>query len=166
MLARGASVLSVQVVDHVAVTVPDLDAAAALLVEVFGAEELYRRRYAPPLGSDEMAVQYGAHVEASYRLAKLRLAGTDVELFEYTAPDQRTDHPRNADVGGGHLGLRVADVDAAVALLADEPRVRVLGAVRQIAPPHPLAGRRWVYLVTNWGLQLELVADAVAGGLA
>ena len=146
----------VQAVDHVAVTVPDLDDAVSLLTQVFGAHELYRRAYTPT--GDEMVTQYNTHPDATYRLAKLQLAGAHLELFEYTAPDQRVDHPRNADVGGGHLGLRVADVDAAVASLAAEPRVRVLGTVQQIQPPHPLAGRRWIYLLTNWGLQLELVS--------
>jgi catechol 2,3-dioxygenase-like lactoylglutathione lyase family enzyme len=93
-------------VDHVSVTVPDLDEAVALFVDLFAAEQLHRREYAPTRGSDEMAVQYNAHPDARYRLAKLRLAGTDLELFEYTAPDQRTEHPRNADVGGVHLGFR------------------------------------------------------------
>ncbi|TQS43190.1 VOC family protein [Cryptosporangium phraense] len=148
--------LDVQAVDHVAVTVPDLDDAVSLLTDVFGARELYRRVYAPR--GDEMVTQFNAHAEARYRLAKLRLGGTDVEVFEYTAPDQRVEHPRNADVGGGHLGLRVPDIDAAVAALADEPRIRVLGEIQRIEPPHPLAGRRWIYLLTSWGLQLELVS--------
>lgn len=145
--------------DHVAVTVPDLEEAVAFFVEVLGAEVVYRRAYAPAPGTDEMAVQFGAHPAASWRLAKLRLAGADLEVFEYRAPDLRMAFPRGCDAGGGHLGLRVADVDAAVAELRDEPRVRVLGTVQEIPPPHPLAGRRWVYLFAPWGLVLELVAD-------
>jgi catechol 2,3-dioxygenase-like lactoylglutathione lyase family enzyme len=152
-------VLTTLSVDHVAVTVPALDEAVAFFREVLGAEELYRRGHAPAEGSDEMAVQFGAHPAATYRLAKLRLAGTDLEVFEFHAPDLRTDAPRGCDVGGGHLGLRVPDVDRAVADLRGEPRVRLLGTVQEIPAPHPLAGRRWIYLLTPWGLQLELVAD-------
>jgi hypothetical protein len=57
-----------------------------------------------------------------------------------------------------HVAVTVPDLDAPVAELASEPRVRVLGEIQRIEPPHPLAGRRWIYLLTAWGLQLELVS--------
>lgn len=51
----------------------------------------------------------------------------------------------------------VADVDKAVARLAELPGVRILGQVKQVAGDSPVAGNRWTYLRTPWGLLLELV---------
>ncbi|SNQ45431.1 2-epi-5-epi-valiolone epimerase [Frankia canadensis] len=153
--------LDVLALDHTGIVVPDLDEAVALLADMFGARELYRRAYAPPPGSDVMARQFGIHPDSSFRLAKVDLAGRHLELFEYAAPDQRGEAPRVSDIGGSHLALRVPDLDAAVAAIRADGRVEPLGDIQALGPGHPLAGRRWIYLRTRWGLLLELVADLV-----
>ena len=146
-------------VDHAALTVPDLDAAVAFFTAVAGARELYRRTVEAGADRDAMAVNYGAHPDAGFRLAKLDVGGAPVELFEYDAPDQRTAAPRNCDVGGHHLGFRVPDIEAAVAAVRNHPGTEVLGAVSTLPAGHPLAGRQWIYFRTPWGQQLELVSD-------
>ena len=147
------------VVDHASLTVPDLDAAVAFFVQVLGARERYRRRIAPGSARDVMASRYRAHPEAGFELAKLDVAGFGLELFEYIAPDLATTLPRNCDPGGSHLGFAVADLDLVCARAARHPGSRVLGPPSRLDPPHPLAGRSWVYLLTPWGQQLELVSD-------
>ncbi|MFJ5938485.1 VOC family protein [Streptomyces cinereoruber] len=141
-------------VDHHAFTVPDLDQAVRFFVDVLGAQELYVLGPVRDDG-DWMTRQLAVHPRASARIALLRLGDTNIELFEYTAPEQRTELPRNSDVGGHHLAIGVADIDRAVAHLRDVPGVVVQGDVQHIAEG-PIAGNRWVYFRAPWGLQMEL----------
>jgi catechol 2,3-dioxygenase-like lactoylglutathione lyase family enzyme len=143
--------------DHVGITVPDLEAATRFLVDVLGAERFYDLG---PFAADDdwMTVHLGVRADARVeRLRFFRLGlGLNLEVFEYTAPDQRTEPPLNSDVGGHHLALYVDDIDAAVAYLRDhdvevmgEPTVRTSG---------PSGGQSWVYFRAPWGLQFELVS--------
>ena len=85
-----------------------------------------------------------------------RLGGQAIlEVFHYTAPDQRTEPPRNSDIGGHHVALYVDDLDAAVAHLRGHG-VTVLGEPTASRGPHE--GQRWVYFLAPWGMQFELVS--------
>ncbi len=148
--------VSVHHIDHVSITVPDLDQAVAFFTQAFGLAEIERGGYTPPPNSREMD-RYNAHAEASYRVARMDLAGTVLEIFEYTAPDLDPHMPRNCDAGGHHLGLGVDDVFAAVERLSAIDGVVFFSEPNVLADDHPtLAGHVWVYLNTPWGLHLEL----------
>jgi catechol 2,3-dioxygenase-like lactoylglutathione lyase family enzyme len=155
---NAASLLTCRSVDHLAYTVPDLDEAVAFFRDVLGAKELYRSSGPDEKGATTFAERFNAHPAAAYRLAKLALGGTMFELFEYRAPDLSRDMPRNCDAGGGHFAVVVEDVPAAAEKLRHLPRVRVLGQPSLIGAGHPLKGRHWVYFLTPWGLQIELVS--------
>lgn len=142
--------------DHIGFTVPDLEQATRFLVDVIGCEYLY------PLGpfQDEagtwMTEHLGVHPRARATNRFFRLGGQSVlEVFEYDAPDQRTQSPRNSDVGGHHVALYVDDLDAAVRHLV-EHGVTVLG--QPTASRGANEGQRWVYFLAPWGMQLELVS--------
>lgn len=143
--------------DHIGFTVPDLDEAVAFFVDVLGCEAFYDLG---PFQADDdwMETHLNVHPRTVMRRLKfLRCGhGSNFELFEYEAPDQRSEPPRNSDVGGHHLALYVDDIDAAVAYLRDKG-VRILGepTVRTIGPS---AGQTWVYFLSPWGMQLELVS--------
>jgi glyoxylase I family protein len=90
------------------------------------------------------------------RLKFLRCGnGANFELFEYEAPEQRREPPRNSDVGGHHVALYVDDLDAAIAHLR-EHGVRVLDG--PTASAGPAEGNRWIYFLSPWGMQFELVS--------
>ncbi|RAX21318.1 MULTISPECIES: VOC family protein [unclassified Actinomyces] len=146
-----------QYVDHAAFTVPNLNEAVDFFVEVLGAEELYRSQRGPD--GDYMSVNFDVPDDASLTLSMLRLPpNLNVELFEWQAEGQRTEHPRHCDRGGHHLCFVVDDVDAAVAHLKTIEGVRILGERKEVGADSPLvAGNRWIYLVTPWGLLMELV---------
>jgi glyoxylase I family protein len=77
------------------------------------------------------------------------------EVFQYTAPGQRTGQPRNSDIGGHHIALYVDDLDRAMAYL------RAHGVTVQgdpTASSGPSQGQRWVYFLSPWGMQFELVS--------
>lgn len=145
----------VRAVDHVGLTVPDLDEAHRFLVDVLGATYRYRlgRRegegtwMSEHLGIDDRA--------AIAEIRFFRLGTTVLEVFAYDAPDQVLVPPRNSDVGGHHLALYVEDLDAAVAALR-EAGVEVMGTPVTSRGAH--LGQRWIYVRAPWGLQLELVS--------
>jgi catechol 2,3-dioxygenase-like lactoylglutathione lyase family enzyme len=76
-------------------------------------------------------------------------------VFQYTAPDQWMTVPKNSDVGGHHIALYVDDLDTAVEYLRSH-EVTVLGEPTE-SKGHNF-GQRWVYFLSPWGLQLELVS--------
>lgn len=142
--------------DHIGFTVPDLAAAHDFLVDVLGCEYMYT------LGpyqheTDWMAEHLGVHPRAVMReLHFFRLGGQAVfEVFQYESPDQRTELPRNSDIGGHHVALYVDDMDEAVAYLR-ERGVDVMGD--PTASKNASEGQRWVYFRAPWGMQFELVS--------
>jgi catechol 2,3-dioxygenase-like lactoylglutathione lyase family enzyme len=144
-------------VDHVAYTVPDLDQAIGFFVDVLGADLLYRLDGVKDDDGDWMQRQLGVHPRASARIAMLRLGPvTNVELFQYEAPEQNERIPRNSDYGGHHLAFYVEDVDAAAEYLRAQPGVTLLGEPQRI-DDGPIAGDRWMYFRTPWGMQMEIL---------
>jgi catechol 2,3-dioxygenase-like lactoylglutathione lyase family enzyme len=64
--------------------------------------------------------------------------------------------PRNSDVGGHHLAFYVKDIGAAVAYLGSHG-ISVLGEPTTMESG-PSEGLIWVYFLSPWGMQLELVS--------
>lgn len=144
--------------DHFGLTVPDLTEAVTFFRDVIGCAEFYP--LGPFSGGDGTWMQDHLNVAASATIPAMRLMrcgnGANLEIFEYTAPDQRTVPPRNSDIGGHHIAFYVDDIEVAVAYL-QEHGVTVLGTPTQMTDG-PSAGETWVYFLAPWGLQLELVS--------
>ncbi|MGH3335959.1 MAG: VOC family protein, partial [Nocardioides sp.] len=96
-------------VDHIGFTVPDLEQARAFLVDVLGCEYMYSLGPFRHDDSDWMHEHLNVHPRAVMeQLHFFRCGGQAVfEVFEYSAPDQGTDQPRNSDIGGHHVALYV-----------------------------------------------------------
>lgn len=143
-------------VDHFGLTVPDLDQAHEFFIDVLGCEYLYRLgpyQHDDSWMSDHLGVDDKAVMR---RLHFYRLGGRAIfEVFQYEAPDQATVPPRNSDVGGHHIALYTDDLDAAVADL-HRRGLRVLG--EPTTSSGASEGQRWVYFLSPWGLQCELVS--------
>lgn len=143
-------------VDHVGFTVPDLEEATRFLEDVLGCEYLYSLG---PFASEDdwMAEHLAVHPRAVVTENRFFRLGDQAifEVFHYRAPDQSVVPPRNSDVGGHHVALYVDDLDAAVAHLR-EHGVRVMG--EPTASRGPGLGNRWVYFLSPWGMQFELVS--------
>jgi len=124
-------------VDHVGITVTDLDAAIAWYEEVFGLGVLQGPTV---IGGDEERVRdiFGPGV-ADFRIAYLGSeAGTRVQLFQFTEPavERRPESFEYWRTGISHVGLACADVADAVARLeahGGRRRSAILGA-----PPGPV----------------------------
>jgi len=143
--------------DHIGFTVPDLDEAVDFFVNVIGCEAFYE--LGPFVFDDDwMQAQLNVHPRAVMK--KLRFLrcknGSNFELFEYDAPDQNTKQPKNSDVGGHHLALYVDDFDVALSFLKSK-EIRILGEPT-VRTAGPSAGQTWVYFLSPWGMQLELLS--------
>lgn len=140
-------------VEHVGITVPDLDAATRFFVDVLGAQVVFDGGLIAD--EDVMTRVLGADRGDSARYRFLRLGhGPNFEVFEYqTANPGR--HPGNHQAGGHHLAIYVDDIAPAVehlrahGIAVDEPEHIAQG---------PAAGSDWVYFRAPWGLQMELVS--------
>ena len=141
--------------EHVGLTVPNLDDAVRFFCDVIGCEHVLDA--GTVAGAEMMATRLNCDPTASMRYCFLRCRhGTNLELFEYAAPDQRTAPPRNSDIGGHHLAFYVDAMAPAVAHLRAHG-VRILGEPSTIEEG-PAAGTDWVYVLAPWGLQLELLS--------
>ncbi len=143
--------------DHIGLTVPNLDEAHEFLVDVIGCEYMYKLGPYVHDDSDWMLEHLNVHPRTLMReLHFFRLGGQAVfEVFEYQAPDQRTEVPKNSDIGGHHVAIYVDDLDEAVEYLKNKG-VRVLGD--PTVSKNASEGQRWVYFLAPWGLQFELVS--------
>jgi catechol 2,3-dioxygenase-like lactoylglutathione lyase family enzyme len=143
--------------DHIGFTVPDLEQAHQFLTGVIGCEYMYILGPFRHDDSDWMLEHLNVDPRAVMRqLHFYRCGGQAVfEVFEYSAPDQNTVLPRNSDIGGHHVALYVDDLDAAVEYLHSHG-LTVLG--EPTASRGPSEGQRWIYFLTPWGMQWELVS--------
>ena len=150
--------------EHVAYTVPNMEEAVAFFRDVLGCEEFYDLG---AFGADEgewMTENLNVHPRA--RIQKMRMLrcghGTNIELFEYQSPDQKTEMPRNTDHGASHIAFYVDDMKAAVAHLKKHG-VHVCGEPK-FMKDNPEAGTWWCYFVSPWGMQFELVSYPAGRG--
>ncbi len=143
--------------EHVGFTVPDLEEATRFFVDVIGCECVFEVGQFMADG-DWMATHL--NVDPRTIMRKLRFFrckhGSNFEIFQYEAPGQKLEPPKNSDVGGHHLAFYVDDMDAAVAYLKSKG-VRLLGEPT-LRTAGPNAGQHWIYFLAPWGMQFELVS--------
>jgi catechol 2,3-dioxygenase-like lactoylglutathione lyase family enzyme len=150
-------------IEHIGLTVPDISLASGFLRDLLGAEILYD---VGPFESpgDWMASHLAVHPRA--KIEKIRVMrcgnGPTLELFQFSAPDQSAQRPRNSDAGGWHFALYVDDMDKALAALKTHAVTIQSGPV--VMTEGPSAGLSWLYFQAPWGQQMELVS--YPGGLA
>jgi catechol 2,3-dioxygenase-like lactoylglutathione lyase family enzyme len=151
--------------DHMGLTVPDIDAATRLFESLLGARRLFD---VGPFSADDdwMARHVGVHPRAVIRtLRLLKLPGGGMlELFAYEGPESGANIPANSQVGGHHVAFRVDDIQAAMQRAA-QLGCTVMGEATTMGAG-PNAGLTWVYVRAPWGLQMEFVsyADGWPGG--
>jgi len=143
--------------DHIGFTVPDLEQATRFFVDVIGCELVHSLGPMSDAG-DWMADHLNVHPRAEVREIRFFRCrhGSNFEIFEYAAPGQKLEPPRNSDVGGHHLAFYVDDLSIALDHLRAQG-VRILGEPTT-RMDGPSAGKSWVYFLTPWGMQLELVS--------
>lgn len=145
-------------VNHIGLTVPDIAEAETFFTEVLGCEKATSfgpfRDDEGPFMQDLLNVDPRAVI---HQISLLRCGfGSNIELFDYEAPDQQTVQPRNSDIGGHHIAFYVEDIDAAAAYLKDKGIRTLMGPLP--VSEGPAAGQSIIYFYAPWGLQLEAIS--------
>ncbi len=145
-------------VNHIGITVPDLAQAVGFFTDVLGCQKAMSfgpfRDDAGTFMQDVLAVDPRAVIE---EITLLRCGfGSNIELFKYTAPDQKTVTTRNSDIGGHHIAFYVDDIAAAAAYLKDKGVQTNMGPIP--VSEGPAAGQTILYFSAPWGLQLEAIS--------
>lgn len=143
---------------HIGITVPDVDEATEFLVDVLGCESFFSFGPFGPFEDDWMTKNLNVNRQAVIDIITIVRCGNGpaFELFKYTSPDQNPTPPKNSDIGGYHIAFYVDDINEATQYLRDK-------GVRVLENPHPLTGtdlegEEWVYFLTPWDLQMEIVS--------
>lgn len=147
-------------IDHVGISVPDLDEATTFFVDVLGCEVYYSLGpFSFPEGNDWMTENLDVDSRAEIpEIRILRCAnGAHFEFLKFIAPDQRTQVPKFSDYGGYHVAFYVDDIDAAVAKLKSKG-IKVLGPIKDGIGPEMGEQSTFVHFKTPWGLMLEFVS--------
>lgn len=144
--------------DHIGITVPDLDEAVAFFAGLLGCQKVLDFG---PIGDDHgsfMTDVLGVHARARIeRAAVVRTGhGSNIELMQYSAPEQQELTGRNSDIGAFHLGLYVSDIASAKAFLDEAGIATRFGPIPITAGP--IAGQSILYFQAPWGLELEAVS--------
>ena len=136
---------------------PDIDEAVEWFQDVIGA---VRRSLRADLGSQGTLMQDLLGVDPRTvidQITMLRVGhSANIELFQYEAPDQRHNHPRNSDWSGHHIAFYVTDIDAAVAYMDAKGVERFFGPFTLTAGP--AAGQSINYFKTPFGTYIELIS--------
>jgi catechol 2,3-dioxygenase-like lactoylglutathione lyase family enzyme len=144
--------------DHVGITVPDVGQAVAWFEDVMGCvAPLTFGPFSDPTGTfmqDLLEVHPRAVIEQITMVRCGRSA--NIELFKYTAPDQRTTFPKNSDWAGHHIAFYVTDIDAAVAYMVSKGAQKFLGPLP--VTDGPAAGQSINYFRTPFGTYIELIS--------
>ncbi|MEO8316388.1 MAG: VOC family protein [Pseudomonadota bacterium] len=152
---------SIRGIDHVGITVPDIEAATKFFEAAFGAVVIYHSYTAdqPPFQDPklerELNLATGTELIAS-RMIKLGV-GPAIELFELRATDQ-AQPARPSDFGLQHLAIYANDIAAAA------ERFEAAGG-KMLSKPNPLLfpaeageGNFFCYGQAPWGTMIELIS--------
>jgi len=163
-VAAADSIPGLRGQDHTGVTVPDMAEAVQFFTDVVGCKKaLSFGPFSDDKGTfmkDVLGVDPKAVIE---EITLLRCSvGSNIELFKYTAPDQKNLRPLNSDIGGFHVAFYVDDVDAAKVYLEGKGVATRMGPLP--VTEGPAAGQTILYFQAPWGLQLEAIS--YPGGMA
>ncbi|PBB27146.1 glyoxalase [Mesorhizobium sp. WSM4312] len=157
-MASADSIPGMRGHDHTGITVPDMKQAVDFFTEVVGCKKAMSfGPFADDKGTfmqDLLGVDPKAVIE---QVTMVRCGyGSNIELFKYTAPDQKDLTPKNSDIGGFHIALYVDDVAAAKAYLDGKGVKTRMGPLP--VKQGPAAGQTILYFQAPWGLQLEAIS--------
>jgi catechol 2,3-dioxygenase-like lactoylglutathione lyase family enzyme len=141
-------------IDHVGVTVTDLDRAIEFWCGGLGLRLLHRATDSDP----DLAALVG---EESIEIEIADLDGGDgqiIELIEYHRPTGDPVRPRSFDPGSSHIALRVDDLNAALERLAGSAARRISRHPVVLRDPGgPWDGAVCCYLTDPDGIIIELI---------
>jgi len=143
--------------DHTGITVPDIKEATDFFVNVIGCKDAMS--FGPFADEKGDFMQQLVNVNPRAVINRITLvrcgSGSNIELFQYSSPDQKNMTPKNSDIGGYHIAFYVDDIAAAKDYLISKGVKTFFGPFP--VKEGPAAGQSIVYFLAPWGLQMELI---------
>jgi catechol 2,3-dioxygenase-like lactoylglutathione lyase family enzyme len=143
--------------DHTGITVPDIQQATDFFINVLGCKEAMS--FGPFADEKGTFMQDLVNVNPRAVIHRITLVrcgyGSNIELFQYSSPDQQNMTPKNSDIGGYHIAFYVDDIQAAKDYLVGKGVKTFFGPFP--VKEGPAAGQSIVYFLAPWGLQMELI---------
>jgi catechol 2,3-dioxygenase-like lactoylglutathione lyase family enzyme len=151
----GNGELNLVGLDHVGLTVPDINQAIEWYEDILGA--VAPLTFGPFEGAfleGAVGVAPGTKID---QITMLRVGhSANIELFAYESPGQRQDEPRNSDWSGHHVAFYVTDIDAAVEYMDSRGVHRLFGPFTLTGGP--AAGQSINYFKTPWNSYVEFIS--------
>ena len=145
-MQRG--IVSARHVDHIGITVPDLDGAIQFFEDALGAQLLWK---VGPFHETPTGVPI-----KSIHIAMLRLGpNINVELMAFDADQQQQTMPSNIDFGATHIAFFVDDIVGAAASLKQHGAELLAGPLE--AKGDVKKGESIWYFKTPWGAFMEIL---------
>jgi catechol 2,3-dioxygenase-like lactoylglutathione lyase family enzyme len=156
--ARADEVPGLRGHDHTGITVPDIKQATDFFVGVLGCKEAMS--FGPFADEKGTFMQDLVNVHPRAVISKITQIrcgyGSNIELFQYSSPDQRDMTPKNSDIGGYHIAFYVDDIKAAKTYL-DAKGIKTFYGPFTVEQG-PAAGQGIFYFLAPWGLQMEMIS--------
>ena len=145
---QKAGIASARYVDHIGMTVPDMDAAIRFFEDALGGLLLWR---VGPFHETATGVPIN-----SVQIAMLRLGPSlNVELLQFDADQQQRKMPSNIDMGAGHIAFFVGDIRAAANSLRNHGAELLQGPLE--GSGEEKKGEKIWYFKTPWGAFMEIL---------
>ena len=151
----------VRAIDHIGITVPDLEAAATFLEKAFGATAIYDNIIPtdPPQQGEETEEILG--VAKGSRIMHMRMMrigdGACIELFEMSVPGERKKDIIPSDVGLQHFAVYTEDIEETKRKF-QEAGGKLLKGPNEMLGREKGEGNSFMYAVTPWGTLVELIS--------
>jgi catechol 2,3-dioxygenase-like lactoylglutathione lyase family enzyme len=145
-------------IDHIGFTVPNVTEAARWFENVLGfTNPLTWGPFSDPTG-DLMRQLLDVNPRAVIEQVRMLRggAGPNVELFQYSAPDQDHTFPLNSDYGGHHIAFYVRDIAKAVKYMESKHVKKLLGPFSITAGPAD--GQTINYFHPPFGTYVEFIS--------
>lgn len=147
-------------INHVGVTVPDIEAATKFLINGLGAHVIYESYSAdqPPAGSPDL--DHSLNLAPGTQLVAARMIqigiGPEIELFQLKADEQR-EAVRPSDFGLQHLAFYADDIEEATRRF-EAAGGKMLSQPNEILfPKEQGEDNFYCYGRTPWGMMIEFI---------
>ena len=143
----------IQKVNHVSITVKDLDQMVAFFRDVFGLTSIWPTYEYKGQKIDKITGMPGAHL----RVTKVEVGNFILEFIQYLSPPGRELRGNTNDIGYPHIGFEVDDIEEMYKTLRQQGVKFKSPPVWNTTEGHPMYGWGIVYLWGPEDITLELM---------
>lgn len=147
-------------IDHIGITVPNIEEAAKFLEAAFGATAIYETitpSDTPMQGEDADEILGFVKGSAIVHMRLMRLGnGPSIELFEMKVPGERKKNIVPSDIGLQHFAVYTDDIETTKEKVEKAGGLLLKGPIKMLRKEGG-EGNQFMYTKTPWGSIVELI---------